>query len=746
MSEESSRPIIAPHRADLDLASGFRAPFVRRPLPPLYLPGIIICAIIALLIPLAYLGLIGVITHQSLALLRPRETPTAAVSTPAEPPRGRMLPPSRPPLGRMTLGILGLIFALLMFKALLAPRQRSRTTVQVSPAEESELYAFIDRACAHMGVPAPAQVYFIAEPNAFAAVEGGLLGALVGRRPVLGIGLPLVAGMNLNQFCAVLAHELGHVDQGIAGRATAIIESVKDLMLVGAFRLDAVDLFFLRAMANDRSSAWIGLPLLILSIPARLLLLALGLIAGFPALLMARQMEHDADRAGHAFAGSDAYATMIRRMEELSAGTSQAIEEIRDFARKQELPDDVASLIAGAADRLGSEAKVQIEEDLKNRSAAFWAVHPATGERLVRARKAEEPGCFKLDVPATVLFRDFRSISIRASYAFYREHLGAETFDMTFVDSRAMVSSGQEHAQNRQASNSYLGAQPPDWRPMFPRADAIEPSTDPKRSMERLRQAKAAIKALPVADLEQASRDFQQADSERLKCVGAERFFATFPEGQLPKAFKLRLRSPAGVSTIKADAQTKESLAADQLDAAFEEGRIRLMSALQILHAKGAEKHIKDATRLRSRSKHLFEVLVALRETFAFITSVRENLEGALIVATGMEKSSTEKQTHRALKSISTPILFQLDMARRELGKVRYPFENAGGSITLAERLIDHTPREGEWQDILEVAARAVERYPQECTNTLAELCQIARSVEKSLTKPAAESSTEPRT
>jgi hypothetical protein len=42
--------------------------------------------------------------------------------------------------------------------------------------------------------------------------------------------------------------------------------------------------------------------------------------------------------------------------------------------------------------------------------------------------------------------------------------------------------------------------------------------------------------------------------------------------------------------------------------------------------------------------------------------------------------------------------------------------------------------------------ARAVERYPQECTNTLAELCQIARSVEKSLTKPAAESSTESRT
>lgn len=752
MSEVQPARIIAPHRADLDLASGFRAPFKRRAPPVLYLPAILLCAVVSLLIPLAYLGLAGVIASTSIQQFQaPAAEPALETSqTPAAPPAraGRERDDASEASGRRypILGVLGLIFAILMLKALFVPRQRSSTVVQVSPSEESELYAFIERACGHMGVRAPTQIYFVAEPNAFAGVDAGLIGALVGRPPVLGLGLPLMAGMNLNQFCGVLAHELGHVDQGIAGRATAVIESVRAWMFIGALRFDAVDMFFVgEATQKDSPLKLIGLALLLASIPARLLLLLLGIIAGFPALLMSRQMEHDADRAGHAFIGGEAYASMIRRLQELVAGSTQALLEINDFAKKKEVPDDVAALIAGAADRLGSEAKAQIEEDLKQRSVPLWSTHPAHAERIKRARESGEAGCFSLDVPAITLFRDFRSITIRASYAFYREHLGSEVFDLTFVDSRAMVSAGKEHAQNRTLSGTYLGVQPPDWRPLFPQASAIDATVDPKRSMERLRQSRAAIKALPHADLQQAVSDFQQADSERLKCSGAERYFATFPGQQLPKSVNLRMRSPSGVGVIRADAQTKEALAVDQLDHAFEQGRMRLMAALQLLHAKGSEKHIQDAVRLRTRSKQLFDALIALRESFGLMMSVRENLEGASMVATGMDKSSTQQHTHRALKSISTPILFQLDLVRRQLGTVRYPFENAGGSISLAERLIDQTPREGEWPDILSTAARAVERYPQECANVLAELCQIARGVEKAFTKPAADTGAPPR-
>ena len=54
----------------------------------------------------------------------------------------------------------------------------------------------------------PADVYLVPDINAFVAERGGFMG--IGRRRVMGIGLPLLNLMTVDELNAVLAHEFGH--------------------------------------------------------------------------------------------------------------------------------------------------------------------------------------------------------------------------------------------------------------------------------------------------------------------------------------------------------------------------------------------------------------------------------------------------------------------------------------------------------------------------------------------------------
>jgi Zn-dependent protease with chaperone function len=58
----------------------------------------------------------------------------------------------------------------------------------------------------------PSEVYLVNEVNAWVTHRGGIMG--VGSRRVMGIGLPLLQGLNVSELKAVLAHEFGHYAAG----------------------------------------------------------------------------------------------------------------------------------------------------------------------------------------------------------------------------------------------------------------------------------------------------------------------------------------------------------------------------------------------------------------------------------------------------------------------------------------------------------------------------------------------------
>ncbi len=71
-----------------------------------------------------------------------------------------------------------------------------------------KLAAMIRSVARKLKEPIPKEIYFTGECNAFVAERGGLMG--FGSRRVMGIGLPLMQLLSVNELNAILAHEFGH--------------------------------------------------------------------------------------------------------------------------------------------------------------------------------------------------------------------------------------------------------------------------------------------------------------------------------------------------------------------------------------------------------------------------------------------------------------------------------------------------------------------------------------------------------
>jgi Zn-dependent protease with chaperone function len=78
--------------------------------------------------------------------------------------------------------------------------------------EHPRLFEKIEEVSAATSQAMPADVYLVPEVNAWVAQRGGILG--FGSRRVMGLGLPLLEMLSVDELRAVLAHEFGHYHGG----------------------------------------------------------------------------------------------------------------------------------------------------------------------------------------------------------------------------------------------------------------------------------------------------------------------------------------------------------------------------------------------------------------------------------------------------------------------------------------------------------------------------------------------------
>jgi Zn-dependent protease with chaperone function len=83
---------------------------------------------------------------------------------------------------------------------------------RITAHDHPELFKLIQEVAKATGQERPHDVYLVNDVNAFVSQRGGVMG--FGSRRVMGLGLPLMQALTVDEFKGVLAHEFGHYHSG----------------------------------------------------------------------------------------------------------------------------------------------------------------------------------------------------------------------------------------------------------------------------------------------------------------------------------------------------------------------------------------------------------------------------------------------------------------------------------------------------------------------------------------------------
>jgi Zn-dependent protease with chaperone function len=225
----------------------------------------------------------------------------------------------------------------------------------LEPAGYPELFALIRDIAGKSGQPAPAEVYLTHDLNAWVAERGGFAG--LGSRRVMGVGLPLLQTLDVEELRAVVAHEFGHYHGG----DTRIGPWIHKTRSAIGRTLEGLDRSFLR-----KPFEWYGMLFMRIT------------------QAVSRRQEFAADRLGAALAGKEAMGSGLKRVHTMGPLSQAFLEqEVMPAVNRGFRP----ALASGfneflAAPRIAESGSKILEEVLKSEVTNPYDSHPSLRDRL----------------------------------------------------------------------------------------------------------------------------------------------------------------------------------------------------------------------------------------------------------------------------------------------------------------------------------------------------------------------------
>jgi Zn-dependent protease with chaperone function len=258
------------------------------------------------------------------------------------------------------IGVLGFGGAIIVgAKRALFFRAEEPHGVLVDERQAPHLWAEVRGLAQTAGTRAPDDIRIVPEVNAAVSEDSKLLGLIPGRRHLY-IGMPLLLGLNVSQFRAVIGHELGHYSNHHT-------------------RLGAVA--FRGRLAIGGALEHLGGSLL--GLPFR----AYGRLYLLVDNAASRQQEREADQIAVRVAGSDAAAAALAELPVLDAAWGFYFSRyVGPAAEAGYLPRD---LFRGFYELLNARqaelADLRVNPPAEKKSR--WSTHPPIGERVQLIRR-----------------------------------------------------------------------------------------------------------------------------------------------------------------------------------------------------------------------------------------------------------------------------------------------------------------------------------------------------------------------
>ncbi len=342
--------------------------------------------------------------------------------------------------GIQTKFFAGLLYAILVlvgvvwFFSLLGvlfirPPKRERETPLLRQ-EQPILYAFADRLAEIVGSPKPIAINLDMDVNASASFESSFFG-LRRKYFCLTLGIPLIAGMSLEELAGVMAHEFGHFSQRGSSFQQRCIGTINNWFMLAVYRRGNVDVVM--ETIGEESGVLFSITAFLTYITValgRAVLWCLMFVGLFLSASLLRRQEFDADRYEINLVGTETFVDSSKKLVSLSVAFALANQHVFGSRCGDHLPKNFAEFVAGL-EKKSKTAKSRAAKLIKRQQYEMFSSHPTVMSRINAARKQDKPGVFHSKLSAEVLVKSFKpkcSELTQATYAFYfGRHFTPET-------------------------------------------------------------------------------------------------------------------------------------------------------------------------------------------------------------------------------------------------------------------------------------------------------------------------------
>jgi Zn-dependent protease with chaperone function len=411
-AEKGGRPKTAPRRAkgDDQESPSLQQTVLKQfagPIPPVrrtifYRVGVIVVAMMVVVLPVLYVSLIGLLGY---GVYWHAVTNTAVAGMGHGRARGAAVMAYLAPL------VAGGVAVLFMLKPLFARMPRRFQQVSLNRGRQPLLFAFVDQICDTVHAPRPKRIDLAFDINASAGFSGGLF-SLLSSNLVLTIGMPLVAGLSLQQFAGILAHEFGHFSQGTAMRAQWIVMHVNMWFARIVYLRDEWDEWLEEASHEvDIRIGWILFFARFVVFLSRGVLWCFMMLSHALSCGMSRLMEYDADRYEIRLAGTENFIATSKRLHQLNYGAGQFFRALY-LGKIQESSGNLARDMVNHCEKLDWVDEKRMKRRLKKEKTGWFDTHPSTNDRIAAAKRENATGVFHCELPADVVFNGFDELCL----------------------------------------------------------------------------------------------------------------------------------------------------------------------------------------------------------------------------------------------------------------------------------------------------------------------------------------------
>tara|TARA_R110002111_G_scaffold185031_3_gene250928 strand:- start:50865 stop:53201 length:2337 start_codon:yes stop_codon:yes gene_type:complete len=698
----------------------------------LYRLNALLVSVVMILLPLLYLGIIGLVIWgvyfhavHSLSLFE------AAGSGSGESLRNRggkgMFLLALVYLAPIVAGVILIVF---MLKPLFSRPAQSSACRSLKREKEPLLFLFVDHVCDAVGAPRPVQINLDIQVNASAGFRRGWL-SMFGNDLVLTIGMPLIAGLSLRQFSGVLAHEFGHFSQGAGMRLSFIIRSINMWFLRVVYDRDDWDerLEHLSESLDLRVSWILYLARLFIWLTRKILwvLMMVGhLVSGF----LMRQMEFDADRYEARLVGNRCFAATSKRLTLLGVANQGALSDLGQFYAEGRLVDNFPALININLNKLSAEVLQAVETGIKQEQTGWFDTHPATLARIASVQNEETEGVFRLKAPATVLLSNFPREAKFVTRDFYFEVFGKEIKreNLHSID-ELLIRQEEEQKAHQAVQRFYQGAIYPN-RPLQISEHAVQVPEEAKQCAQELKSNREKLFKYRLK-YQSFVEEFREYESKALSVqVAALALRAKLKLGSEDKFLKSLINFDKIINATHAIDRKKGEL---RIELEKYESLIvkRLERALQLFLVPKVKAKISDAAEWE---RDLRPLLLSLQMTNSQIGPLWElhlNCVSFQVLLKFFEQKRNDETYCEIVISEMGKMETLLNSIHGRFKRHPYPFEHSQVDISIADFALSRTPESNNPGDLLGAAERLFENLMALNHRALGRLCLLAEQIEK---------------